>query len=56
MTSFVEPHEYKYKICYANVGDDMKDDILIDDVVKNVDEILLNLEVYYTIKNINRID
>ena len=34
----------------------MKEEILIGDVVKSVDEFLLNLEVYYTIKNINRID
>ncbi len=34
----------------------MKEEILIGDVVKNVNELLLNLEVYYTIKNINRID
>ena len=34
----------------------MKEDILIGDVVKSVNELLLNLEVYYTIKNINRID
>ncbi len=34
----------------------MKEEILIGDVVKSVDELLLNLEVYYTIKNINRID
>lgn len=33
----------------------MKEEILISDVVKKVDELLLNLEVYYTIKNINRI-
>lgn len=29
----------------------MKDVILISDVVKSVDEILLDLEVYYTLKN-----
>lgn len=34
----------------------MKEEILIGDVVKSVDELLLNLEAYYTIKNINRID
>ena len=34
----------------------MKEEILIGDLVKNVNELLLNLEVYYTIKNINRID
>ena len=34
----------------------MKEEILIGDIVKNVNELLLNLEVYYTIKNINRID
>ena len=34
----------------------MKEEILIGDVVKSVDELLLNLGVYYTIKNINRID
>ncbi len=34
----------------------MKEEILIGDVVKSVNELLLNLEVYYTIKNINRID
>lgn len=28
----------------------MKDEILISDVVKSVDEILLDLEVYYTLK------
>lgn len=33
----------------------MKEEILISDIVKKVDELLLNLEVYYTIKNINRI-
>ncbi len=32
----------------------MKEEILIGDVIKSVDEILLNLEVYYTLKNINR--
>ena len=34
----------------------MKEEILIGDVVKSVDELLLNLEVYNTIKKINRID
>ncbi len=34
----------------------MKEELLINDVVKSVDEALLNLEMYYTIKNINRID
>lgn len=33
----------------------MKEEILINDVVKKVDELLLNLEAYYTLKNINRI-
>ena len=28
----------------------MKDEILISDVVKSVDDILLDLEVYYTLK------
>ena len=30
----------------------MKEDILISDVVKNIDEVLLNLEVFCTLKNI----
>lgn len=32
----------------------MKEDILIDDVIRKVDRILIHLEAYYTIKNINR--
>ena len=31
----------------------MKEEILISDVIKSVDEILLNLEVYYTLKNVS---
>ena len=31
----------------------MKDEVLISDVIKSVDEILLNLEVYYTLKNVS---
>ena len=30
----------------------MKNDILIDDVVLMVNEVLLDLEVYYTLKNL----
>ena len=56
LTCFVEWHESSNKICYDKHGDNMKDNILIDDVVRSVDDLLLNLEVYYTIKNINRID
>lgn len=33
----------------------MKEEILISDIIKNVDELLLYLEVYFTIKNINKI-
>lgn len=32
----------------------MKEEILIRDVIKSVDELLLDLEMYYTIKNINK--
>lgn len=32
----------------------MKDEILIGNVIKSVDELLLDLEIYYTIKNINK--
>ncbi len=33
----------------------MKEEILISDIIKNVDELLLYLEVHFTIKNINKI-
>lgn len=46
--------EKKYDM--ISVVIEMKDELLINDVVKEVNELLLNLEVYYTIKNINRID
>lgn len=49
-------HEFLYHMCYDNRGDNMKEEILIGDVVKSVDELLLNLEVYYIIKNINRVN
>lgn len=32
----------------------MKEDVLISDVIKSVDEILLDLEVYYLLKHISK--
>ena len=33
----------------------MKDELLVNDVIRRVDEAILNLEVYYTFKNINKL-
>ena len=54
LTSFVEAQVFLIIIWYDNDGDNMKEDILIDDVIRKVDRILIHLEAYYTIKNINR--
>ena len=45
-------NKYTYVKIYTVIK--MKEEILISDVVKSVDELLLNLETYYTLKNIHR--
>ena len=45
-------NKYTYVKIYTVIK--MKEEILIVDVVKSVDELLLNLETYYTLKNIHR--
>ena len=46
----------KIKYTYVKISTviKMKEEILLADVVKSVDELLLNLETYYILKNINR--
>lgn len=54
LTTFVEVNETTYFLCYSLNGDLMKDEILINDVLKDVDKIMLKLDTYLTLKNIKR--
>lgn len=54
MACFVERNEMKYIICYYTPGDNMRNDLLISNVLRELDELILKFDTYYTLKNIKK--
>jgi len=52
LTSFVEANEKTKNFCYPNNGDNMRNEILINEVLKELDGLTLKLNMYYTMKNL----
>lgn len=53
MTTFVEHNELNINICYDNHGDNMRNENLINNVLKSLDELILKYDAICTIKNIH---
>lgn len=53
LSMIVETHEKESEICYDNDGDRMRNEILINNVIKELDNLIRDFEVYYTLKNMN---
>lgn len=54
MTSFVEHNEINIIICYDNHGDNMRNENLINNVLRELDELIFKYDLTYTLKNINK--
>lgn len=54
MASFVERNEIPSIICYYTPGDNMRNDLLISNVLRELDDLILKFDTYYTFKNIKK--